>query len=132
MEEKKEKLKQPSNQIQIKIGMKGMENEYTIKFPTNGQLIDIERRKQSLTLGTGKDMLASNSATAYQAFILTEAIATFSVLTTIEKDLNTNIMDLTPLQSKSLVKAYEKYYEWMQGWMEYINQDDEDEKKSDE
>lgn len=122
--EKEKELKLPANQINVKIGI----NEYSIKFPNNGQLIEIERNKNRLTGGTGQNMLMGDAA-AVQAFMLSEAISTFTVLIPqLKTDLTVpSLLDLNPYQSKSLIKAYEKYYRWMEEWRTVLNQDIEEE-----
>lgn len=112
--------KMPSKEIQIRIG----ENDYTVKFPTNGQLIDIEKRKVNMTDGTHRSLLLGQ-ASAQQAYILVEAIATFSVLIPqLDTDLNVkSLMDLDPMQSKSMVNEYiKKFYPWFNEWMDIINE----------
>jgi hypothetical protein len=125
MEEKKEKLEMPAKTLSVKIGS----GEYEIKLLTNGQRIDIESNKIRLTNGTHKDLLMG-SASAKQAWVLSEAISIFSVLiASLQKDLNvSSLLDLDEYQSRSLIKAFEKFYEWDQKWREYINQelDEED------
>jgi hypothetical protein len=110
---------------EIKISISG--NTYNVKFPNNGQLIDIESRKVQLSGGTQKDLMLSQSPSAAQAFILIETIATFSILIPELKDnLNVSILDLDPFRSKELVKQYTKvFYPWFKQWMDIINSDDE-------
>jgi hypothetical protein len=120
MEETKEKT-MPSKSIEIKIG----ENTYLINFPNNGQLIDIERRKINLTDGTHKDMLMSSQLSTQQAYMLVEAITTFTVLIPdLLKDLTVkSLLELTPMQSKGIVNEYiKKYYPWFNKWMEVVNE----------
>lgn len=112
----------PASHITVKIGT----NEYKIEFPNNDKLIKIERYKNSLNGGSGQQMLQSGSM-GVQAYLLTEAIATFTILLPqLETDLNYgSLLELNPFQSKSLSKAYEKYYTWMEEWMRVINDDAE-------
>jgi len=129
MSKQKEKLSAPPSKLTFKIGP----NSYSIDFPKNGDLIDIERRKSTLSGGQGQGMINGGSP-GMQALILSESIATFSVLLPqLEKDLNVgSLLDLNPSQSKPIVKAYEKYYEWMDKWRTFLNQDDEKEESKDE
>lgn len=115
----------PAKSVDVTIG----ENTYTINFPTNGQLIDIERRKINLTDGTHKEMLTSGQQSTQQAFLLVEAITTFSVLIPdLVKNLNVkSLLDITPMQSKGMVNEYiKKYYPWFTQWMTIINEDVEE------
>lgn len=121
--------KLPSNQIKVTIG----QNPYEIKFPTNGQLIDIERMKIQLTNGTHKDMLFG-SGNSQQAYFLVEAIATFTILLpNLNKDLTvSNLLELNPYQSKSILEAYEKtYFPWMQEWNKVLNPSEPEKKEED-
>lgn len=111
----------PAKSVEVKIG----DNTYTINFPTNGQLIDIERRKVNLTDGTHKEMLMGIQESTQQAYMLVEAITTFTVLIPdLLKDLNVkSLLDLNPMQSKGLLREYiKKYYPWFKDWMIIINE----------
>lgn len=111
----------PSDKIKIKIGS----NEYEIKYPNNGQLIDIERMKIQMTAGTHKEMIYG-SGIAPLAGLLTEAIATFSILIQdLSKDLNvSSLLELNPYQSKTILKAYEKsYYPWISEWNKVLDEE---------
>lgn len=111
----------PPKEIKVKIGI----NDYTIKNPNNGQRIDIESAKMRMTSSKFKDLLFGDAA-AMDAYVLTAAIATFSVLIgdDLKKDMGgASLLDLDPLQSKTLTSAYEKYYEWQNKWRDYINQE---------
>lgn len=121
VKEKKEPLEMPSNTITVKIGP----NDYDIKIPTNGQFIDIETRKAKLTDGSHSQMLFGGGA-AQQAYMLTEVAATFTILTPkLLTDLNVlSILDLDPIQTKSLVKAYtEVVYPWLTQIRAVANED---------
>lgn len=122
MAKTKEKLQLPANHITVKIGI----NDYKIEFPNNDKLINIERYKQSLTGGTSQQMLQAG-ATGVQAYMLSEAIATFTILIPqLKDDLNVgSLLELNPLQSKNIRKAWEKYYLWMEEWMKVLNDDSE-------
>lgn len=125
----KKDLPMPSRELKVTIGV----NEYTIKFPNNGQLIDMESLKIQMTSGTNKDMLYGSPA-AREAYIITEAIATFQILIPqLTKDLNVkSLTDLDPLQSKTISKAYAAYYNWMEEWRKVLNQEEKDDSKGDD
>lgn len=128
--EQKKKLQLPAKQIDIIIGL----NTYPVKFPNNGQLIDMERMKIQLTDGTHKTMLFGQPS-AQQAYLLTETIATFSILIPdLLKDLQVrSLLDLDPYKSKLLTKAYSAvFYPWFQQWVDVINDNEEEEKKDEE
>jgi hypothetical protein len=114
----------PAKSITIKIG----ENEYEVKFPNNGQIIDMETMKINLTKDTHRSMLFNVTASAERAYLTVEAIVTFSVLIPKLKDdlVVKSLLDLDPYQSKQLVKAYsEQFYPWFKQWMDIVNEDDE-------
>lgn len=118
----------PEKEIKVKIGP----NEYTIKFPKTSQLIDIEAAKIRMTGGTIKEM-PHGGTSAQSAYLAVESIATFEILIpNLLKDLNVpSLLDLDMQQAQSHLKAYEKYWEWMNRWREVLNADAEskDEKK---
>lgn len=133
MSEKQPSLSLPSRTISINIG----DRQYSVKFPNNGQFIDIERAKLDLSSGNLKNMLFGTT-TGQLAYMLIEAIATFNVLIPdLAKDLDVkSLLDLDPYQSRELIVAYEKqYFPWIEQWRKIINapiQDEEDKKDSDE
>lgn len=129
MDKKTQKV-MPSKELKIKIGP----NSYTIKLPNNGQLIDIEVRKMSLTSGMHKDLVFSGLASAVSAAAFVEAACTFTVLLPeLLTDLNKpSLLDLDMLQSKDISKAYDQYYDWMASWRKFMNADDETEEKREE
>ena len=119
MENKEKQM--PEKQISVSIG----QNTYSIKFPNNGQLIDMERMKIQLTDGTHKTMMHGSSSSSVQAYLLVDAIATFTVLIPeLKTDLNVNsLLDIDPYQSKKIVKEYvDKFYPWFSDWMKLINE----------
>lgn len=120
----------PAKQLTIVIG----QNTYETKFPNNGQLIDMERMKIQLTDGTHKNMLFGQQS-AHQAYLLTETIATFSILLPdLLKDLQVkSLLELDPYKSKILTKAYrDTFYPWFKQWMDIINDSEEEEEKKEE
>jgi len=114
--------KTPSRDITIEI--EG--NEYSIKFPNNGQLLDIESKKILISNDTMSGLLHSTSLTGQAAYLLVEAISVFSVLLKdddrFQKDMNVgSLLDLDLIQSKSLIDAYKDVYSpWMSSWMKYL------------
>lgn len=119
----------PSRSLKVKIGS----NEYEIKFPNNGQLIDIERRKIEVSGGNSKMMLMGDN-TSQLAYLTNEMIATFSVLIPkLTKDLTVkSLYELDPQQSKHMLEEYQKYYSWMREWIDYLNPEVKEEEKEEE
>ncbi len=118
----------PKKEIKVMIG----KNEYAVKFPKNAQLIDIESAKIRMTGGANKDMIYGGPS-AQQAYLAVEAIATFEILLPdMITDLNVkSLAELDMQQSKAFLKEYEKYYNWMESWRKYLNDDVVEEKKED-
>lgn len=116
----KVQLKVPTSVLSVVIGA----NTYDIKIPSNGQFIDIEARKAKLTDGTHSQMLFGGSP-SQQAYLLTEVIATLSVLIPgLAKDLNASILEMNPIQTKEMVNVYtKKIYPWLSEIREVANQD---------
>jgi len=122
-QKEKTKLQMPSKSLTVRI----LEGDYEIKLPTNGQRIDIESTKINMTNGAHKDLIFGGP-NAQDAYVLVEAIATFSILIPkLKADILKSLLDLDPYQSRSIPKAYQKYYEWDSQWREFLNQDLDDE-----
>ena len=83
---------------------------YSVKFPNNLQLINIESEKNRLSNGD------------YSSFLYT--IATFSVLIPqLIKDLNVkSYMDLDILEQNTLTSVYiDQYYSWYKEWIDILS-----------
>jgi hypothetical protein len=115
----------PSRELKVIIG----KNPYSIKLPNNGQLIDIEVNKLTVTNGMHKD-LVYGSAASREAYLAVEAGCTFTILIPdLATDLNVKtLFNLDMLQSKSVTKAYQKYYDWMEEWRAALNEEEAAEK----
>jgi hypothetical protein len=111
------------------------ENEtYQVKYPTNGQVMDIEANKVSLSSGKYLDwlrMAAGGAVSSINALNVCDMIATVSVLIpTLRKRLRVNsLIDLTPIQTRKLSKEFAKtILPWLESWDEALNAaEDEDE-----
>ena len=123
MPDKKEKLQAPSRELQVKIGG----NTYKISLPKTGQEIDIEVLKDGMTKGSYRNLLYGTSD-SQAAYLSVSAIATFEILIpSLKNDLLIPLSELDMLQIKEVIKEYQKYYEWINKWREFINQDTEQE-----
>ncbi len=122
----KEKLKMPPRKLTVKIGG----NDYEISLPNNGQRIDIQSNKLKVTGSKHSDMLYGDTD-AMEAYMLTSAITTFSILAPkLLEDITAPLHELdfyNPI-TRDLLKAYEAYYDWDKSWKMFINQQ-VDEKK---
>lgn len=117
-------METPSQEISISI----LQNTYVVKFPTTGQLIDIESLKVNLTKDTHKSMVYTGTLSGDLAYLAVAAIATFTVLIPkLKEDLSVKtLLDLSPIQIKPIIKAYTKTYApWFDKWSEIINSDEE-------
>lgn len=123
MEKQEKKL--PPSTISVNIGP----NVYEIKFPTTGELIDIEAMKIALSKDTHRSIAFSGTASSDIAYVSISAISSFSVLLPkLKEDLAVkSLLELTPIQLKPLIKQYIKVYSpWFEKWVEVINSDDDE------
>jgi hypothetical protein len=105
---------------------------YQVRYPDNGQVMDIEANKVSLSSGKYLDWLRMSqlSGTAVNALNICDMIATVSVLIPgLKKRLRVeSLMRLTPLQTRKLSKAFgDTILPWLQAWDEALNQAEEEE-----
>lgn len=115
-------METPSEKLTIKI----QENEYEISFPNNGQLIDIESQKHTLSGGNVDSLLLGRTSSSNMAWVTVSMVATFSILIPdLIKSLRVkSLLELTPMQSKELTNVYLKdYLKWYQEWEAIINED---------
>lgn len=108
----KEVKKELEETLKIQI----LENEYVIKLPNTGDLIDMEMRKS-------RYVMDNNYISGIFAEMLAKAIATFSVLIPeLKKDLNIESFEKMSLKdSKVIVKVYrDQFLPWWNDWMEEI------------
>ena len=89
--------------------------EYTLSFPTVGQLLLIEQVKTALT--NGQYALLVYSGTKESKFVLDviDAIATFSALIPdFEKEfgITKKVLDQDPVKVKELRRAFSEYWTW--------------------
>ncbi len=106
---------------------------HTIKFPTVGQIMDIEQRKQILTANTYGAMVRTSTVASVFNITLTDAIACFGVLIPkLTKELDVkSYLEMPALDGKELVKVYkEQFRPWYNKFLKElyrdIDLDDED------
>lgn len=122
-------METPNEKLKITI----QKNEYEISFPNNGQLIDIETKKQSLSSGMMDSLLLGKTTSSNMAWMTISMIATFSILIPdLIKSLRVDsLLELTPIQSKEMVKVYmSEFLVWYHEWEDVINKDLDQEEKS--
>lgn len=120
---KQQKEKQlPPLEISVPIEINGNRNNYSVKVPDVGQLIDIETSIFSLKKGT--DLIANGTKSAYLAHIASEMIATYNIMIPkLKKDLNVeSLLDLNPHQTKKMLRDYlEIFRPWWDSWIDIFN-----------
>lgn len=106
-------------------------NDYTIKFPNAGQIIDIENLKVAITKGSYSTMAASAVGIPTQelALDLVDAIACFSVLIPElkslleEKDIS-SILEMDLKQAKEIRTVYnKKFWPWYKEILDDLQSD---------
>ena len=110
-DDKQKKEPMPADSIQVVVGP----NQYTIKRPNVGQIIDIEKMKLRLSGGQHTQMLYGDLQ-AQQAFAFTEMVATFTILLPdLQKHLLVgSLLELEQQQAGQLVQVYEKtVFPWL-------------------
>jgi len=103
--------------------------EYDVKFPTVGQMLDIENMKMSLTDNNYSMLLRSGLKTSFFATELVDAIAHFWILIPeLRNDLTVkHYSDLDPFLAKKLVKVFRKQFSpWYDVLMDELLKDDEE------
>ncbi len=125
-----DQVEKPQTPLAPSITVKLYGSSYTIPIPTNGHLIDIESMKARMTGGQHYKMIEGGSQ-AMQAWLLTEAIATISILIPDVKDSNKgSLANLTPIESRELTQVYVKQISpWLQRIQEEANRPFDEETK---
>ncbi len=115
----------PSNTITFKI----IENSYTIKYPNNGQLLDIESTKSLLTRQQYHSIAQGEQVSAQRARVTTDWIAFMSICCPdLKKELLINsFSELDQISSKKILLVYIKeILPWLIKWEDILNADDEE------
>lgn len=124
----------PEEQIKFEFGGE----TYQVKYPDNGQIMDIEANKVSLSSGKYLDWLRMGtvSGTAINALNICDMVATLTVLVpTLKKRLRVeSLLRLTPIQTRKLSKAFaQTILPWLNAWDEALaTAEDEDDETADE
>lgn len=101
--------------MQKSIKLKITGKDYTVNFPTVGQILDIESLKSALTNGTYGDLVKMGTKTSIEALDLADTIATFSVLIPKLKEIIDvkTYTEMDPFTAKKLVTVYRKqFFPW--------------------
>jgi len=114
-------------QKQIKVNIQ--EKEYTINFPTTGQLIDIETMKVSISKGMYSGLVTTMSKSSLLSLDLIDSISTFIILLpSLREEMKfDNILDISPIDAQELVVIYKKvYFPWFAEWLEVMKKKEEE------
>lgn len=116
----------PKSKIEISVSG----NDYPIKFPNNGQFIEIEALKARLTRDSYNSMTEGVTTSSQMARYTVDMIAFLSVCCPdIKKDLKVETFsDLEMIDSKKILKIYYKeILPWLTEWELVLNADDDTE-----
>lgn len=99
------------------------ENEYQLKYPTVGQLIDIRVLEQQLSKGTVRDLLTGLNADVDGYIYITTISHIQVLLPELVKDLKVPMKDMDLLDFQDFVELYtEQIAPWMVDWNEKIKE----------
>ena len=109
-----------------------LENDYIVKFPNVGNIMDIEAMKFSLAKGKYLEMCLSPLKVHNFTLDTIDSISTFAVLIPeLKEDLNINDWrEMSPLTAKKLMQAYiSEFWPWykpiIEDLYEYAKNDSE-------
>lgn len=106
--------------------------EYIIKFPNVGQILDIESMKTALSSGRYNELVKMNTKSSNWALDIIDSIATFSILIPqLREKLNVDsYTELDQFEAKKIVKPYIKtyypFYKEIHEELQKFNEDDEE------
>jgi len=110
--------------LQRSINFKVKENEYSLSFPTVGQVIDIESTKSKLSNGTYGDLVRAGTITAGTALDQIDMFSYFSILCPdLIADLKVSrYQDLDIFDAKELLLVYRKdVLPWVAEWQKVLS-----------
>jgi hypothetical protein len=110
---------------ELKFEVKG--NTYTIKVPTPGDMIDVERRKMVLSGGYYGEMMRTSTISAQESLMLVDIQSHFSVLCPeLIKDLKCEDLGSMDIDDyKMLKEAYTKeFVPWWNSWLKLFRGED--------
>lgn len=119
-----EKLNTPSPTLTFSV--EG--NSYTVNYPKNGQFIQIESMKISMTRSTYGAMALESTISAQMARYTVDMIAFFhTCCPEMKADLKVETFsDLDVISNKRLLKVYiNEVLPWLVKWEDFLNQDEE-------
>jgi hypothetical protein len=111
---------------ELKFEVKG--NSYTIKVPTPGDMIDVERMKMVLSSGYYNEMMRTSTISAQESLMIIDIQAHFTVqCPELMKDLKCeDVRKMAAEDYQELRKAYTKeFIPWWNVWLKLFRGEDE-------
>lgn len=111
---------------ELKFEVKG--NSYTIKVPTPGDMIDIERMKMVLSSGYYNEMMRTSTISAQESLMVIDIQSCFSVLCPdLMKDLKCeDVRKMVAEDYQMLKAAYTKeFIPWWNNWLQLFRGENE-------
>ena len=103
--------------------VKFKENEYQLKYPTVGQLIDIRVLEQQLSKGTAKDLIMGLNVDVDGYIYITSIAHVQVLLPDLVKDLKVPLLDMGILDFQDIVDLYsEEIAPWLTEWKDKIKE----------
>ncbi len=103
--------------------IKFKENEYQLKYPTVGQLIDIRVNEQLLSKGTVKELITGLNADMDSYIYITTISHIQILLPELVKDLKVPMRELDILDFQELVDLFSNEISpWLNEWQEKIKE----------
>lgn len=113
-------MSQLSRQIEVEIA----KNNYSIKFPNSGELMDIDLLKVQITNGRYDSFKFSLNPSFQNTALKVDAVAFFNTMVPkLKKDMTVkSFFDLEEEQLQVLVKVYEdEILPWLEEWMTVLS-----------
>lgn len=110
---------------ELKFEVKG--NTYTIKVPTPGDMIDVERRKMVLSSGYYNEMMRTSTVSAQESLMVIDIQSHFSVqCPDLMKDLKCDDINKLSVEDYQVLKsAYTKQFlPWWNIWLQLFRGED--------
>lgn len=101
------------------------DNKYNVKFPTVGQIIDIETKRSILSRGQYGNMIESKMKMTWNVLEMIDVMSYFQVLIPkLFEDLNVrSIEELDAIDFAEVVSAYrQQFAPWYEGWAKKFNE----------
>lgn len=120
------------SKLQLELMLNIKQKQYVVKFPTNGQIIDISTLKSRLSGGQYVEMeyAATVDSLTRRAKKLIDLVAVFTILIpSIKEDINTKtLLDLPQEAMDELIAVYDdEFLPWYQEWLKTLENPKKDE-----